>query len=289
MEIPFLKMHGLGNDYVYLDCVHNPGLSECLDLPSFTSAVSDRHRGIGGDGLILILPPDAEGVDARMRIFNADGSEGEMCGNGVRCLMRYASATGIAGREVSVSTRGGVVRGSVLDDGRVSVDMGVPRIGAAGAGFSFPGEMVDEEVMIGGENCRLTAVSMGNPHVVSFWPHEADLLRLAREVGPQIERASFAPERTNAEFVVVEARDRLRMEVFERGSGITEACGTGACASLVAAAHLGLSDRVARLRLRGGELDVAWQDDGHVVMTGTASFSFVGTYHWPNQEENAPW
>lgn len=289
MEIPFLKMHGLGNDYVYLDCVRHPDLPGRLDLPRFAQAVSDRHLGIGGDGLILILPPDAAGADVGMRIFNADGSEGEMCGNGVRCLMRYAWGTGIAGREVCVSTRGGMVRGSVLADDRVCVDMGVPRIGADGAGFTSLGEMVDEEVLVGSEKCRLTAVSMGNPHVVSFWPKDRDLARLAREMGPLIERAPFAPERTNAEFVIVEDRNRLRMEVFERGSGITEACGTGACASLVAAAHLGLSDRSAQLHLRGGELDIAWQDDGHVMMTGTASFSFVGTCHWPDQEENAPW
>lgn len=287
MQIPFLKMHGLGNDYVYLDGISHPELPGGIDLGELARRASDRHRGVGGDGIILILPPQSPGADARMRIFNADGSEGEMCGNGVRCVMRHVHALGRAGRELAVETLAGLIRGEIGTDGRVAVDMGVPGLSRQQTGFTR--DLCDEELELGGAKVRLTAVSMGNPHAVSFWPPGTDLHRLAREIGPEIERAPFAPERTNAEFVAVEGPGRLRMEVWERGSGITEACGTGACAALVAAAHTTRSGRRAVVALRGGELEIDWRADGHVVMTGPASFSFSGIYAWPDQEEELRW
>lgn len=282
MEIPFLKMHGLGNDYVYLDIVAQPELGG-LDFPALSRAVADRHLGVGSDGLILILP-GAGSADVAMRIFNADGSEGEMCGNGVRCLMRYAVAKGYAPGQLSVRTRSGAVQGTVLPDGRVRVDMGKPRLSLPEIGFAGTGEMLDRPLAVQGQELALTAVSMGNPHVVSFWPEGTDLVELALRLGPSLERAGFAPQRTNAEFVTVLSPSQLRMEVWERGSGRTQACGTGACAALVAAAATGRSERRATLQLAGGDLEIDWREDGHVHMTGPATLSFRGVYPWPPRD-----
>lgn len=285
MEVPFLKMHGLGNDYVFVDLIRYPGLAS-LDFAHVSRVVSDRHRGVGGDGVILIEPGDAQ-HDLGMRIFNADGSEGEMCGNGVRCVMRHAAAEGYAPRRQRVRTRAGLVEGEVLEDGLVSVDMGIPRLTRGEIGFTGEGEMREETVEFGGRRLALTAVSMGNPHVVSFWPPEQDLAELALALGPVIERATFAPARTNVEFVHALAPDRLRMEVWERGSGRTQACGTGACATLVAAVVTGRSARTATLVLSGGELRVSWREDGHVIMHGPAEESFRGSFDWPWEDEAA--
>ena len=287
MEVPFLKMHGLGNDYVYLDLIAQPELAEIGDFAALSRAVSDRHRGVGGDGIILIAPGDGA-HDVSMRIFNADGSEGEMCGNGVRCLMRYAAARGYAPQRQRVRTKAGTVEGEVGDDGQVLVDMGVPRLGLQEIGFLGDGEMRDGPFAAGGVTLQLTAVSMGNPHVVSFWDPGEDLRQRALTLGPLLERAPFAPDRTNAEFVAVLSRERLRMEVWERGSGRTQACGTGACAALVAAVATGRSERAATLELAGGSLQIAWREDGHVTMRGPASMSFRGSFAWP-WEEKAAW
>jgi diaminopimelate epimerase len=286
VEVPFLKMHGLGNDYVYLDLIAHPWIAEIGEFADVSRAVSDRHRGVGGDGIILIAPGD-DAHDVSMRIFNADGSEGEMCGNGVRCLMRYAAARGYAPRRQRVRTKAGSVEGEVGDDGQVLVDMGVPQFGLPEIGFEVRGELRDWPYTVGGETLHLTAVSMGNPHVVSFWKPGEDLRERARTLGPLLERAPFAPNRTNAEFVQVVAPDRLRMEVWERGSGNTQACGTGACAALVAAAATGRSGRTATLELAGGSLEIAWRDDAHVTMRGPASMSFHGFFDWPWEEKTA--
>lgn len=288
MEVAFLKMHGLGNDYVYLDLIGHPELGALEDLAAFSRHVSDRHLGIGSDGVILIAPGD-DRSDVTMRMFNADGSEGEMCGNGVRCVMRYAAARGYAPQRMCVSTLAGPIEGEVDQDGFVAVDMGVPRLARAEIGFDGDGAMLDEPYAALGRKIPLTGVSMGNPHVVSFWPEGTNLVQLAEEVGPAIEVAPFAPQRTNVEFVTSLAPDRLRMEVWERGSGRTQACGTGACASLVAAAATGRSARSATVELAGGELQITWRADGHVLMRGPASLSFRGTLQWPPQEDGTPW
>jgi diaminopimelate epimerase len=286
VEVPFLKMHGLGNDYVYLDLIGHPELAQIGDFGSVSRTVSDRHRGVGSDGLILIGPGDGQ-HDLSMRIFNADGSEGEMCGNGVRCLMRYAAVRGYAPRRQRVRTGAGLIEGEVLADGQVVVDMGIARLRREEIGFTGEGELREEILPAGAGRIACTAVGMGNPHLVSFWPDGEDLVELALTLGPELERAPFAPQRTNVEFVTVRARDRLRMEVWERGSGRTQACGTGACAALVAAAATGLSDRSATVELAGGELSVTWREDGRVRMCGPASLSFVGSFEWPWKDEAA--
>ena len=287
MEIPFLKMHGLGNDYVYLDLVAHPELGD-LDFAAFSREASDRHLGIGGDGVILILP-GRDGTDLGMRIFNADGSEGEMCGNGIRCLMRYAAQRGYAGAHQTVATGAGPMRGEVLADGRVRVDMGAPRLELASIGFTGPGAMRDRPLDIGGERLLATAVGLGNPHVVCFPEGARDLGELALRLGPVLERADFAPHRTNVEFARPLGPRRIAMEVWERGSGRTQACGTGACATLVAAALTGRSGREADVVLRGGLLRVAWTEDDRVLMTGPAELSFWGSCSWPRGEVEASW
>jgi len=287
LDVPFIKMHGLGNDYVYLDLLARPELAE-LDMAAFSISCSDRHRGIGSDGVILIAPGDAE-TDVRMVMFNADGSEGEMCGNGVRCVMRYAVARGYAPQTLKVRARAGIIAGEVLPQGHVRVDMGVPRLDRQTLGFTGAGEMREWACDVSGETLSLTGVSMGNPHVVSFCADRGALEARALRLGPILEHAPWAPARTNVEFVSVLAPGELAMEVWERGSGRTEACGTGACASLVAAALTGRSGRSARVHLAGGALDITWREDGYVDMTGPTALSFRGTYEWPRQEDGAAW
>lgn len=285
MDVPFLKMHGLGNDYVYLDVIRHPQLAD-LDFPALARAVSDRHRGIGSDGLILILP-GGRNTDVGMRIFNRDGSEGEICGNGVRCVMRYARARGYAPATMTVGARGGPVSGEVQRDGQVCVDMGVPALTREAIGFTGHGALRDTPVDAAGEERHVTGVSVGNPHLVVFAEPDEDLAALALRVGPALEEISLAPRRTNVEFARVLAPDRIAMEVWERGSGRTLACGAGACATLVAAAWTGRSGRDAELELAGGRLHISWANDDHVFMSGPASFSFRGVYVWQPEENRA--
>ena len=288
MEVPFLKLHGLGNDYVYLDLVRQPELAG-VDFAAFARFVSARHTGVGSDGVILILAGDGE-ADLGMRIFNADGSEGEMCGNGVRCLMRYGHGQGYAPRVLGVRTRAGLIRGEVLAGGDVRVDMGSPRFEQSEIGFHGDGLLRDRRIEVQGRELLCSAVSMGNPHLVCFPEPDQDLRALALAAGPELECAPFAPQRTNVEFVQVLGPDHLAMEVWERGSGRTQACGTGACASLVAAAWTGRGGRRAAVDLAGGRLHVEWsEEDGHVYMTGPASFSFRGSVAWPPGKGAEPW
>ncbi len=288
MEVPFLKLHGLGNDYVFLDLVSQPELAE-LDFAAFARSVSPRHTGVGSDGVILILGGDGD-ADLGMRIFNADGSEGEMCGNGVRCLMRYGYAQGYAPRVLGVRTGAGLIRGEVLAGGDVRVDMGRPRFEQSEIGFLGDGVLRDRHIAVQGHELLCSGVSMGNPHLVCFPGPDHDLRALALAAGPELERASFAPQRTNVEFVRVLGPGHLAMEVWERGSGRTQACGTGACASLVAAAWTGRGGRQADVELAGGRLHVEWsEEDDHVHMTGPASFSFRGTVAWPPGKDAEPW
>jgi diaminopimelate epimerase len=280
-------MHGLGNDYVYLDLIEHPELAR-IDFHEFSRVVSHRHTGIGSDGVILITA--ADGAELGMRIFNADGSEGEMCGNGVRCLMRYGQARGYAGAELAVRTRAGLVQGKVHPDGQVRVDMGRPRFAREEIGFRGEGALRDLPIEAGGTELLACGVSMGNPHLVCFAPDGRDLEELALTLGPGLERAEFAPHRTNVEFVRVLAPDRIAMEVWERGSGRTQACGTGACATLVAAAWTGRAGREADIALAGGTLHVEWSArDDHVFMTGPASMSFQGTVQWPQGKDAEQW
>ncbi|HNE60818.1 MAG TPA: diaminopimelate epimerase [Ottowia sp.] len=273
----FTKMHGLGNDYVYVNAFDET----VADPAAMAVAVSRPHFGVGADGLVLI-GPSAE-ADFAMRMFNADGSEGEMCGNAVRCIGKYVHDRGLTRKtEVRLSTLGGIKTLQLrLKDGsvdQVTVDMGEPAFSPASLPVEWPGErIVNQPLTIDGQTHHITCVSMGNPHAVIFVddPKAIDV----HGIGRQIENHPLFPRRTNVEFVRVRRRDLLEMRVWERGSGETLACGTGAAASLVAAVLNGLADRSAVVQLTGGDLQVTWDSsDNHVYQTGPASFVFDGVW-----------
>ena len=274
-KMRFTKMHGLGNDYIFVK-----NMKEDLQNPAILAQkISDRHFGIGSDGLVLIMPSKV--ADVRMRIFNADGSEAEMCGNASRCVGKYIYENGIINKErITMETLAGI---KILElkaaDGEVSavrVDMGAPLLDAADIPVVTSKEkFIDEPVEINGKVFRITCVSMGNPHAVTFVD---DVSELPLHIyGPQLENNSLFPKRTNAEFIQIISRDRIKMRVWERGSGETMACGTGACASVVAAIINGLCDRRVTVMLPGGELLIEWNEaDGHVYKTGPAVKVFDG-------------
>ncbi len=324
----FTKMHGLGNDYVFVNCLEE----RVDDPPTLARAVSDRHTGVGGDGLILIRPSDR--ADVRMEVYNADGSRAEMCGNGIRCVAKYviehdlvehriASSPEIARpRPPSSNGQGDVVEVRVeADDGvrlchchrvegtvrAVRVDMGTPSLAASAIPSTIsaariidypleihPTEPPVEVVLtepraqwnpdLSGARadipscCTVTCVSMGNPHAVVFLEN-LDAVAL-HVVGPQIEHAPQFPERINVHFVRVDSPDHVTVRTWERGSGATQACGTGACAVCVAGAVTDRTGRKITATLPGGDLDVEWADDDHVYMTGPAVEVFTG--HWPD-------
>lgn len=272
----FTKMHGLGNDYVYVNC-----FEETVENPSQLAAwISDRHFGVGSDGLVLILP--SETADFKMRMFNADGSEAQMCGNAIRCVGKYVYDHGMTrSTTLTIETLAGtkILELELDNSGKVclvKVDMGVPVL--------KPGEIpvkssleifIDQPVWVDSREFRVTCVSMGNPHAVSF-VEDVSAFPLMK-VGPQMEYHPLFPERINAEFVQVLNREHLKMRVWERGAGETMACGTGACAVLVAACLNGLSERKAVVELPGGKLQIEWNaDNGHVYKTGPATIVFTG-------------
>jgi diaminopimelate epimerase len=282
-------MHGIGNDYVYLDQVPrvdgvNGGAARLPEaaLPELAQRMADRHFGVGGDGLVLIVPGDTQPL--RMRMFNADGSEAEMCGNAIRCVARYACDNGLVdGSSFSIETMRRAVAMEMLGDGRVCADMGAPMTLDNGAELSAA-PLRPETLTIDGVEREFTPVSMGNPHAVVFVDNfDFDLAA----VGTRWEHHPRFPQRTNTEFVVPLSRDRLRMRVWERGSGETLACGTGACAAAVAAVVTGRASRRVTLHLRGGDLEIHWSpDDNHVYMTGPASYVFDGTFAWQTTEQS---
>jgi len=274
----FTKMHGLGNDYVYLDA-HSEDLTQ-YDLTELAKLVSDRHFGVGSDGLILVLP--SEHADFRMRIFNPDGSEAEMCGNGIRAFAKYVYEHGLTHKtDLIVHTGAGLIHPVLtVEAGRVvsvRVDMGEPRL--ARSEIPMAGEPPDEPVVnqaleVAGQSIQVTCVSMGNPHCVTFVEdtQEAPVAHL----GPQVENHLAFPARTNVEFVQVLDRGHVKMRVWERGAGETLACGTGASASLVACVLNDLTDRAAQVNLLGGSLEIEWGANDHVYMTGPATDVFAG-------------
>jgi diaminopimelate epimerase len=272
--LPFVKMHGIGNDYVYVDCFAH----RVTDPVALARRVSARRTGIGSDGLILICPSAI--ADCRMEMYNADGSRGEMCGNGIRCVGKYVAEHGLSrANPLRVETDAGIkVLQLEAHDGRVervTVDMGAPILDGPRIPVAAEGRVIDAPFEVLGQPYRITCVSVGNPHCVVFLP-EVDDLDLAR-IGPAFEQHAFFPRRVNTEFVRVDGPDALRMRVWERGSGETAACGTGACAALVAAVLTGRAERRATLRLNGGELDIAWRTaDEHLYMTGAAEEVFRG-------------
>ena len=268
--LPFIKMHGLGNDYVYIDCF-SPQTSQTLaktDLSALARRVSDRHCGIGSDGLVLILP--SREADARMRIFNADGSEAQMCGNAIRCVGKYLYESGrCTTPRIFIQTEAGI-RSLVLNiaDGvvrTVMVNMGLPRVHS-------------DMLMRGTDPIGFTAVNMGNPHAV-FFRDVTQLDEVVAIYGPRISTHAHFPEGTNVEFACVRNAKELDVRVYERGSGITLACGTGACASAVAAIQQGLTERIVTVHLPGGDLLIRWESDNEpVFMTGPATEVYRGTY-----------
>jgi len=274
----FTKMHGAGNDYVYVNCFDEPIPPDPTRL---AIAVSDRHKGIGSDGLILIRPSSV--ADARMQMFNADGSEAEMCGNGIRCVAKYLYDHGVVRREeLRIETgRGVLALGLCVESGRVArvrVNMGRPILAAAEIPTRLPGNPpVLVPLDVAGRSIPVTCVSMGNPHCVAFVDEITD--DLVHRVGPQIEQHSAFPNRVNAEFVQVISRGETVLRVWERGSGETQACGTGACAAAVAGVLAGVTDRKIRTHLLGGDLELEWTADGDVLMTGPAVEVFDGI--WP--------
>ena len=274
----FTKMHGAGNDYVYINCFDEPTPA---DIPSTAIAISDRHTGVGGDGLVLIGP--SEVADARMRMFNADGSESEMCGNAIRCVAKYVSDRGIARKpELKIETGRGILTMQLFTGAggkveQVTVNMGAPILESARIPTTLPGDPpTNAKLDVAGMSIDVTCVSMGNPHCVTFVDEVNDdwVLR----VGPQIERHPAFPRRMNAEFIQVVSRDEFIMRVWERGSGETLACGTGACASAVAGVLTGRTNRTVTAHLRGGDLKLEWSASGDVFMTGPATEVFSGEW-----------
>ncbi|WP_289758735.1 diaminopimelate epimerase [uncultured Duncaniella sp.] len=276
--IRFTKMHGIGNDYIYINCME----STPDRLPELAIEMSDRHFGVGGDGIVLICP--SEVADFKMRMFNNDGSEARMCGNASRCIARYVHDHGLTDRRrISLETLSGikVLSLNISGDGEVesvTVDMGEPEFRPELIPVhTESGRMVEEVVKTSQGEIKVTAVSMGNPHGVIFVDRiedvDFDIL------GPELESHAIWPDRANIEFLEVISRSEARMRVWERGTGETLACGTGACASAVAAALTGRCDRKVTIHLRGGDLAVEWGEDGHVMMTGGATEVFDGIYY----------
>ncbi len=280
----FTKLHGLGNDYVYVNCFEETLAG--VDLPELARRVSDRNFGIGGDGLILILP--SERADFRMRVFNNDGSEAKNCGNGLRCVSKYVYDHGLTAQTTfTVETWGGMMKPivSVGADGKVeqvTIDMGEPRFERSAIPMTgIPEEQAHEEVLeVDGAVFTMTAVSMGNPHAIIFMDEVRD--EDVRTYGPKIEFHEWFPERTNVEFIQILNREEILFRVWERGSGVTLACGTGACAAAVAAALAGKVDRAVTVHLAGGDLFIDWrEEDNRVYMTGPATEVFQGVYSGP--------
>lgn len=277
--IPFTKMHGAGNDYIYVDCFAQ-AIPE--NLPELARAVSNRHTGIGGDGLILICRTDE--ADAEMRMFNADGSASEMCGNGIRCVAKYVYDHGIKRSETLRIASAGTIYDLQLTivDGfveQVRVDMGEPILDGASIPTTFSGEpIVDAPLTLPGQDLAVTCVSMGNPHCVTYVDEASDTL--VTGLGPLIEHDSHFPNRVNVEFVEVLSRTAVRQRTWERGSGETLACGTGASAVCVAGVLTNKTDRNVTVHLLGGDLQLEWnEEDNHVYMTGPATEVFSG--EWP--------
>ncbi len=275
--IRFTKMEGIGNDYVYIN-----GFQEHIENPAQLAVkMSRQHFGCGSDGLIMILPSDR--ADFRMQMFNNDGSESEMCGNGIRCVAAYCHDRGLTDQTRFTIESGGQIKVMELEleDGRtkaVRVDMGVPVLEGAAIPSTFAGDVVLNQPLSAGDHTyQFTLVNMGNPHAVCF-VDDPDTAPVTTD-GPVLECDPAFPRKANIEFVTVLSRTHARMRVWERGTGETLACGTGACAVLVACVLNGLTERRATVTLPGGDLLLEWsEEDGHVYMTGPATFVYDGVW-----------
>ena len=279
MKIKFTKMHGLGNDFILIDCLDKE-LGNHSYLSNLSKKLCDRHFGIGADGLIFILP--SEKTDLQMKIYNSDGTEAQMCGNGIRCFAKYAYENKIISKiKFTIETLAGIITPELIFKGKeisgIKVDMGIPKLERKE--IPMEGEntptVVNETLKIDSKTIfQITCVSMGNPHCITF---VNDIQSIpVEEIGPKIENHPLFPEKTNAEFIQVLNKQEINFRVWERGAGETLACGTGACAALVATILNKKTDREAIIHLPGGDLDIQWADNGHVYMTGPAELAFKG-------------
>ncbi|MFM1919911.1 MAG: hypothetical protein RLZZ303_1545 [Candidatus Hydrogenedentota bacterium] len=277
MSIPFTKLHGLGNDYHFIDCTAR----EIADPAELSRQMSHRHLGVGSDGIILVLPSDT--ADFRMRIFNADGSEAETCGNGLRCFAKFVHERGMTAKDdIVVDTLAGPnhLKMSIENGKVVSVrsNMGKPRFERAEIPMLGPeGRVIEEAIEVGGETLHVTCANIGNPHAVFFVP-DATAVDLAK-IGPLVEHHPSFPKRTNVEFVTVQDRGNMVMRIWERGSGITMASGSGSCGSALAAMITDRVDRKVNVHLVYGVLTIEWAEDGCVYQQGPATEVFSG--EWP--------
>jgi diaminopimelate epimerase len=272
MRLRFTKMQGLGNDFVVLDGVRQPVVLTREQL----RRLADRHFGVGCDQILLVEPPSRPEVDFRYRIFNADGSEVEQCGNGARCFVRFVHEKGLSTkREIRVETRSGIIVPRLEADGQVTVEMGIPRFEPRDVPFLAEGRALTYPLEVDGVVREVSVLSMGNPHAVQI-VEDVDAAPVERE-GPLIERHPRFPERVNAGYMQVLDRRHVRLRVYERGAGETLACGTGACAAVVAGIQRGRLDSEVEVSTRGGRLIVRWEGEGQPVwMTGPAEIVFEG-------------
>jgi len=277
MSIEFTKYHGLGNDFILIDNRTSPNP---MLTPEYAIQLCDRHFGIGADGVIFALPGQ-DGTDYTMRIFNSDGSEPEMCGNGIRCLAKFIAdleGSSTDCRQYRIHTLAGVITPQLQSNGQVTVDMGLPRLLAGEIPTTLAAadqKVINLPLEVEGTSWDVTCVSMGNPHCITF-VEDVAAIPLA-SIGPSFEHHPVFPQRTNTEFIQVVRRDYLKMLVWERGAGVTLACGTGACASLVAGVLTLKCDRQATIELPGGPLEISWSElDQRVYMTGPAEKVFIG-------------
>jgi len=276
-RLRFTKMHGLGNDFVVLD-----GVRQRLDLTAAqVRQLADRRFGVGCDQVLVVEKASRPDVDFRYRIYNADGGEVEQCGNGARCFVKFVRDHGLTTkRAIRVETAGGIIRPEMGDDGEVTVDMGIPRFDPAEIPFVADGDAPVHALDVSGETVAVTVVSMGNPHAVQVVP-DVDRAPVTAQ-GPLIEHHPRFPQRVNAGFMQVVDRATIRLRVWERGVGETLACGTGACAAVVAGIRRGLLDSPVRVETRGGALSIAWDGPGTpVLMTGPAATVFEGEWEVP--------
>lgn len=276
----FFKMQGLGNDYVYIDCING---KEPVDIKNLAKKLSNRHFGVGSDGLILLCKSKV--ANLKMRMFNSDGSEAQMCGNGIRCVAKLAYELGlICGEITTIETLSGIktlklniVKGKVKT---VEVDMGEPILEATkipvSSEVTVEGKKIKTEIEAKDKKIELTCVSMGNPHAVTFVDDIKNFK--VSEYGPILENSSIFPEKANIEFVEVLDKNNIKMRVWERGSGETLACGTGACSSVVASSLNGYTDKKVSVQLLGGNLEIEWKPNNHVYMTGPAVTVFKGEW-----------
>ncbi len=278
----FVKMHGLGNDFVLVDLRARGQDRSDAAWAELATRLCDRHFGIGADGVLLALPSTV--ADVGMRILNADGSEAEMCGNGIRCLARYVRDEGqvrrlAEGGPLRVETLAGVLELTFPAADAVRVDMGPPRLAGRDVPIAVDGEPVlDHPLQVDGHALRVSAVSMGNPHAIAFFEPEALAALPLHELGPAVEHHPLFPRRTNFEAVALTSRHSAQVRVWERGAGPTLACGTGACAVAVAGILRGDLASPVAVTLPGGTLEIEWERGGHVYMTGPATYVFRGTW-----------